>query len=215
MEPSGRAAPSSSPTLVEKPRRNASSTSGQTVASMPCSRTGLRTPPRVRAAAMSAATSLSGLQRLFLDLDQHAQRQRRQAQLHQPLGIGDAGEAGLDADTPPVQPLDHGWGRGFAQIDRGMIRQLPPAADQTEPPVVVGLDPGAGADPDQRPRHARTQRSQRRVDMLRCEALTTVGCPDMQMQLVGPGSDGLGGILRQIVQLARAAADGTRRGGPR
>src|SRR3954454_6483540 len=53
VAPSGRVAPSSIPTRVEKRSRAARSTNGQTVASRPCSSTGLRKLERARMPRMA------------------------------------------------------------------------------------------------------------------------------------------------------------------
>ena len=112
---------------------------------------------------------------LLVDLDQHAQAEPRQIQPDQALGVGGRGEAGLDADAHAAQPLDDRRGTRLGQVDRGVVGQLAPGRHVGEPAVVVALDPGAGADADQRTRDRRADGGHGGVDIGRGQALAAVG----------------------------------------
>ena len=121
---------------------------------------------------------------LLVDLDQHAQAEARQAQPDQALRVGGRGEAGLDADAHAMQPLDDRGGTELGQVDRGVVGQLAPGRHVGEPAVVVALDPGAGADADQRTRDRRADGGHGGVDIGGGQALAAVGAAHVEVDLV-------------------------------
>ena len=155
---------------------------------------------------------------LLVDLDQHAQAEVRQSQPDQALRVRGRGEAGLDADAHAMQPLDDRGGTQLGQVDRGVVRQLAPSCHVGEPAVVVALDPGAGADADQRTRDRRAYGGHGGVDIGGGQAFAAVGTAHVEMDLVrtslhhccrvGSESGGVGGQVRMAARLPGAIEAG-------